>query len=173
MKKLTAQQIGQLHSLLIRNGSSDALMGELIDHLACEVETYMWRGYNFELALEKVSQQANQKAINYLYQTYKHDCAMSPEQLETASLDDIVFEFRNKAYGAYDLRQVYPNTLRRAFFIGIGIFLMLIGLICGITTHDWSLGSTPTVTWSMGVLLIAYATWIWFQESPLKKNWIA
>jgi hypothetical protein len=173
MKKLTSHQIGQLHSLLIRNGSNDVLIDELIDHLACEVETYMWRGYNFELALEKVSQQANQKAIQYLYQTYKHDCAMTAEQLESASLDDIVFEFRNKEYGAYDLRQAYPNTLRRAFFMGIGIFLMLIGLTYGLSTHDWSLGSTTIITWSAGVALVAYSTWIWFEESKFKRNWAA
>ncbi|MEZ4901174.1 MAG: TonB family protein [Spirosomataceae bacterium] len=42
------------------------------------------------------------------------------------TLDDIVFAHRNRLYGAYDLRQVYPKTLRNALLIGIGIFLSLL-----------------------------------------------
>ncbi len=34
--------------------------------------------------------------------------------LSRASLNDIIFEGRNKAYGAYDLRIVYPQHLKRA-----------------------------------------------------------
>ena len=44
---------------------------------------------------------------------------------ERATLDDIVFEFRNKAYGAYDLRQNYPTALRNALILGITLFLMM------------------------------------------------
>ena len=44
---------------------------------------------------------------------------------ERATLDDIVFEFRNKAYGAYDLRQNYPTALRNALVLGITLFLMM------------------------------------------------
>ena len=44
---------------------------------------------------------------------------------ERATLDDIVFEFRNKAYGAYDLRQNYPTVLRNALILGITLFLMM------------------------------------------------
>ncbi len=39
------------------------------------------------------------------------------------TLNDIVFEFRNKAYGAYDLRQNYPIALRNALIIGVSLFL--------------------------------------------------
>ena len=42
------------------------------------------------------------------------------------SLDEIVFENRNKAYGAYDLRTKYPKILMRAFFIGTLLFLFLV-----------------------------------------------
>ncbi len=44
---------------------------------------------------------------------------------ERATLNDIVFEFRNKAYGAYDLRQNYPTALRNALILGITLFLMM------------------------------------------------
>ncbi|MBC7448408.1 MAG: energy transducer TonB [Hymenobacteraceae bacterium] len=34
--------------------------------------------------------------------------------LSRASLNDIIFEGRNKAYGAYELRRIYPRHLKRA-----------------------------------------------------------
>lgn len=40
------------------------------------------------------------------------------------TLDEIVFEHRNKKYGAYDLRQKYPKLLTRAFIIGTVSFLV-------------------------------------------------
>ncbi len=40
------------------------------------------------------------------------------------TLDDIVFENRNKAYGAYDLRKVYRPTLTKSMLIGGAIFLL-------------------------------------------------
>jgi protein TonB len=41
------------------------------------------------------------------------------------TLDEIVFEHRNKEYGAYDLRYKYPKMLTRAFVIGTILFLIL------------------------------------------------
>ncbi len=41
------------------------------------------------------------------------------------TLDEIVFEHRNKEYGAYDLRSSYPRLLTRSFLIGTGIFLVM------------------------------------------------
>ncbi|MPT30305.1 MAG: energy transducer TonB [Chryseobacterium sp.] len=41
------------------------------------------------------------------------------------SLDEIVFENRNKEYGAYDLRTAYPKLLTRSFLIGTAFFLLL------------------------------------------------
>ncbi len=38
------------------------------------------------------------------------------------NLDEIVFENRNKEYGAYDLRSRYPRFLTRAFLIGTILF---------------------------------------------------
>ncbi|GAB3900360.1 energy transducer TonB [Larkinella knui] len=47
---------------------------------------------------------------------------MTPEQLKVATLDDIVFENRNKLYGAYELRQVYNRSASRALWLGIALF---------------------------------------------------
>ncbi|WP_028297517.1 energy transducer TonB [Olivibacter sitiensis] len=38
---------------------------------------------------------------------------------------DVVFEGRNKAYGAYDLRNVSSKLTTRALFLGVGIFVLL------------------------------------------------
>ncbi len=43
------------------------------------------------------------------------------------TLNDIVFEHRNKAYGAYELRTHYTTNINRALFIGVACFgLMLL-----------------------------------------------
>ncbi|SOE22666.1 outer membrane transport energization protein TonB [Spirosomataceae bacterium TFI 002] len=42
-------------------------------------------------------------------------------------LDDIIFETRNKEYGAYFLRKNYSKFLRRAAIYGIGSCLLIIG----------------------------------------------
>lgn len=50
---------------------------------------------------------------------------MINEELEyTQSLDEIVFEKRNKEYGAYDLRYKYRRYLTKAFLIGTSIFVL-------------------------------------------------
>ncbi|SFI41227.1 energy transducer TonB [Halpernia frigidisoli] len=52
---------------------------------------------------------------------------MSDESLNqnyTRSLDEIVFENRNKSYGAYDLRTSYSRLLTRSFLIGTSLFLV-------------------------------------------------
>lgn len=45
---------------------------------------------------------------------------------ENLSLDEIVFENRNKEYGAYDLRKTYPKILTRAFILGTILFVTLV-----------------------------------------------
>nr|MBZ1362804.1 TonB family protein [Dyadobacter fermentans] len=42
------------------------------------------------------------------------------------SLNDIVFENRNKSYGAYDLRKGYGQTVQRAVVMGVAFFLLLV-----------------------------------------------
>jgi protein TonB len=41
------------------------------------------------------------------------------------SMDDLVFEGRNKTYGAFQLRQLYSKNMTRALVIGTFIFLLL------------------------------------------------
>lgn len=45
---------------------------------------------------------------------------------EDLTLDEIVFENRNKEYGAYDLRSKYPKILTRAFILGTLLFVFLV-----------------------------------------------
>ena len=40
------------------------------------------------------------------------------------TLDEIVFENRNKAYGAYDLRTSYRSVLTKSFILGTILFLV-------------------------------------------------
>ncbi len=51
---------------------------------------------------------------------------MKPINVIQPSLDDMIFEHRNKAYGAYELRTSYTKTINRAFVIGVGIFLLML-----------------------------------------------
>lgn len=41
---------------------------------------------------------------------------------------DVIFENRNKSYGAYDLRKHYNERLRNAFFITLSMCLLLFGI---------------------------------------------
>ena len=43
-----------------------------------------------------------------------------------STLDDIVFENRNKAYGAYELRTHYTTNINRALMIGVSSFLLML-----------------------------------------------
>jgi hypothetical protein len=169
MQKLTSSQLTILQNHLICAGSNDALLGELADHLACEVERFMWLGQPFETALNSVLPDVNSKAVKYLRETYQHETAMTDDQLQDASLDDIVFEFRNKAYGAYDLRQAYPNALKKALFLGIGLFLMLMALLQGFSIGQWSFDSPLMLVWVLGVSSVGYAVWVWYQESEIQS----
>ncbi|QNA45229.1 energy transducer TonB [Lacibacter sediminis] len=47
---------------------------------------------------------------------------MKSEQILTADLLDILFENRNKAYGAYSIRRAYPSHLKKA----LGMMLLLV-----------------------------------------------
>jgi len=49
---------------------------------------------------------------------------MDPQQILKADLDDLVFEGRNKSYGAYDLRKKYRRNLIMALLIGLGIYVV-------------------------------------------------
>ena len=45
-----------------------------------------------------------------------------------ANFDDLIFEHRNQAYGAYDLRKSYRSTLGRALLLGSLLFLGALGI---------------------------------------------
>lgn len=164
MEKLSPQQVATLHNHLIHSGSTDALIDELLDHLACEVEYYMWIGLPFEAALNTVLEQANVKAVRHLRDTYKTELAMTDEQLGQASLDDIVFEFRNKAYGAYDLRQAYRTTLRNAFIMALGLCMMAMAMMDGISRHSWSYLSLTGVVWLVGLCGVTFGVTSWYMQ---------
>jgi protein TonB len=51
---------------------------------------------------------------------------MNTTNLHTASFDEIVFEGRNKAYGAFVLRQLYNRHLARALAITVTLCLLLV-----------------------------------------------
>jgi periplasmic protein TonB len=53
---------------------------------------------------------------------------MEAKYLATASFDDMVFEGRNKAYGAYQLRQEYNDRMSKAGGICFSSILLLLGL---------------------------------------------
>ena len=59
---------------------------------------------------------------------------MSENNNKLKSLDEIVFEGRNKAYGAYDMRMSEKSTLLKAFIRGfIVIAILAFGLIASAT----------------------------------------
>ncbi len=51
---------------------------------------------------------------------------MDNAQLANASLNDIVFEGRNKEYGAFQLRRVYGRNVSRALIIGTALLALLV-----------------------------------------------
>ena len=52
---------------------------------------------------------------------------MTNAQLATASLDDIVFDGRNRSYGAYELRALYQRHVARALVIAAAVCALLLG----------------------------------------------
>ena len=67
------------------------------------------------------------------------------ENPQTATLDDIVFANRNKAYGAYDLRKTYPKTATRALIIGGVIFTLAVltpSIITALTPEEKEVSMT-------------------------------
>ncbi|MBO2010438.1 energy transducer TonB [Siccationidurans soli] len=51
---------------------------------------------------------------------------MNNAQLATASLDDIVFDGRNRHYGAYELRALYQRHMTRALIIATAVCALLL-----------------------------------------------
>ena len=51
---------------------------------------------------------------------------MENQDQHLATLTDIVFEHRNRAYGAFELRKSYSHNVNKAVIIGVSLFLMAI-----------------------------------------------
>ncbi|MBD2755821.1 hypothetical protein [Spirosoma validum] len=170
MKKLSPQQVAKLHNHLIHIGSTDVLVDELLDHLACEIEYRMWTGFMFEAAMNIVLEQVNVEAVRQLHTTYQTELAMTDEQLRQASLDDIVFEFRNKAYGAYDLRRAYNTALRNAFIMALGLCMMLMAMMDLMSRKTWSYFSLTGAVWLIGISAVTYASVSWYLQQNHKQE---
>jgi periplasmic protein TonB len=63
---------------------------------------------------------------------------MRTEDFLFADYEDILFENRNKRYGAYLLRKLYPRHLNEAFFITLLLFILLFAMpmICNRVNHS-------------------------------------
>ncbi|GAB4005932.1 hypothetical protein EXU85_01830 [Spirosoma sp. KCTC 42546] len=164
MEKLTPQQIDHIHKYLLQSGLSDELLTELLDHLVCEIEHYLWIGLPFESALEKTLMDANADSVQKLRKLYQRELAFSDAQLAEASLDDILFQFRNKSYGAYSLRQSYQKTLVYALFGALGLGLMMVALLHLISQRTWSYWSPWGMVWIVGVGAVTIAVVMYFLQ---------
>ena len=170
MDKLNPQHVAQLRDHLIRTGTDPALMDELLDHLVCEVEYYQWIGLPFESAMDKALLDADAGVVQDLRRAYQRELRLSGTQLELASKDDIVFEFRNKAYGAYALRQAYPQTLRNATIMTIGICMILMALVQMLSRGTFSYWSTWGAIWLMGLVAVTFAGLSWYVQHERQKD---
>ncbi len=119
MKRLTDLRLAELNRYLETSGLNAALKPELLDHLACEAEERLWTGNSFEQVIGALLREVDTDVLLDLSLEHKHLLAMNE------SLNDIVFENRNKLYGAYALRREYGGNVQRATFIGVGIFLLM------------------------------------------------
>jgi len=165
MDNLTSHQLEQLHNHLLRVGSSDDLTGELLDHLACQIEEVMAQGVTFEQAMATALDDANGQAVRELRETYQRAIAMTDEQLQQASLDDIVFEFRHKSYGAYQLRQAYPHTLRSSLLLSLVVLIVLMSFLHGFNNQF----PLPSGGWLMSLSALG-AAGIWWLQIYKKRN---
>ncbi|MVM29413.1 hypothetical protein GO755_05165 [Spirosoma sp. HMF4905] len=164
MEKLNPQQIDRIHKYLLQSGLSDGLLNELLDHLVCEVEHYLWIGLPFESALQRTLLDANAESVQKLRKLYQEELTFSEAQLAEASLDDILFQFRNKSYGAYSLRQSYQKTLVYALGGALGLGLMMIALLHLISQKNWSYWSPWGLVWIIGVGAVTGAIVMYFLQ---------
>lgn len=172
MEKLNPQQVRRLRDHLIQAGTSDALMNELLDHLVGAAEHYVWLGLPPTSAVNEVLLEADAGAIKHLRETYQRELTLTDTQLEEATLDDIVFQFRNKAYGAYALRQAYPKTLRNAIIMTLGLFMLLMAFVQMISRGVWSYWSLWGAVWMGGLAAVTYAGLSWYlqPEQPAEES---
>ena len=119
MKRLQENRIELLSNYLKNSGLSPELLPEILDHLACEAEEKLWEGNSFERAFNGIVETADAKTLQILSVEHNHLLAMEK------TLNDIVFEGRNKSYGAYQLRKGYKSTMQRSVLLGVTFFLLV------------------------------------------------
>ncbi|MDR6804160.1 protein TonB [Dyadobacter sp. BE34] len=120
MKRLQENRIDQISKYLQANKLDPELLPEILDHLACEAEESLWDGKPFEQIYQDMVKTADAQTLLNLSVDHQNLLAMEK------SLNDIVFENRNKSYGAYDLRKGYGQTVQRAVVMGVAFFLLLV-----------------------------------------------
>jgi protein TonB len=120
MKRLQENRIDQISKYLQASKLDPELIPEILDHLACEAEESLWDGKPFEQIYQDMVKTADVQTLLNLSVDHQNLLAMEK------SLNDIVFENRNKSYGAYDLRKGYGQTVQRAVVMGVAFFLMLV-----------------------------------------------
>lgn len=170
MEKLNPQHIARLRDHLIRHGADQALLSELLDHLICEAEYYLWIGLPAQSAIDKVLLDADAHVVRDLRQTYQRELSLSGEQLDQASKDDIVFQFRNKSYGAYDLRRSYPTTLRDALIMALGLCLMGMALVQMISQKTFSYFSLWGAIWLGGLVAVTLVGFNWYVQRERQRT---
>jgi len=122
MKRLPLPQVAVLRRLLTEAMTGQALLPELLDHLVCEAEERLWNGESFEEVIALMRREITPVVVCELNQNRYNLLAMN------ASLNEIVFEGRNKAYGAYALRSYYPRNVGAALFLALTVFTGLVFL---------------------------------------------
>ena len=82
---------------------------------------------------------------------------MTNAQLATASLDDIVFDGRNRGYGAYVLRALYQRHIIRALLIAVATcaLLLVFPLLAQLLRDDAVVVPLPTVVANPIIINIA------------------
>ncbi|MCF0051529.1 TonB family protein [Dyadobacter sp. LJ53] len=120
MKRLQENRIDLINKYLQSSKLDPELLPEILDHLACEAEERLWDGKPFEQIYDNILETADPQSLLNLSVDHKNLLAMKK------SLNDIVFEGRNKLYGAYDLRKSYGQTIQRSVLMGVTLFLLLV-----------------------------------------------
>jgi protein TonB len=65
--------------------------------------------------------------VQVLHLNSKQNCKMEANKILNADILDLVFEGRNKEYGAYELRKTYNSRITRALVITASIALIALG----------------------------------------------
>ena len=120
MKRLQESRIDLINKYLQSSKLDPELLPEILDHLACEAEERLWDGKPFEQIYHNMMETADRQSLLNLSVDHQNLLAMKK------SLNDIVFEGRNKLYGAYDLRKSYGQTIQRSVLMGVTLFLLLV-----------------------------------------------